>query len=156
MKPSQYSREIGRRIREARETKKLSLEGLAKLTGGLLTKSRIGNYEQGTRMPGPAEINAIAAVLDTDAAYLMCLALGYTKQELDLVRYFRTLPENYRSQYFSRLQNLSLVYREPLPDEKLTPAFRSPAPQQLDAPVSPKPPSGSKSGKSRPARTPRS
>lgn len=82
-------------------------------------------------MPGPAEINALAAVLDTDAAYLMCLALGYSKQQLDLVRNWNTLPENLRQQYFNRIEALSLTYRNPLPDEKLTPGFKAPAPQQI-------------------------
>ena len=115
-----YKTEIGKRIKAAREALDVSLEELSKLTDGLLSKSRIGNYEQGTRMPGPAEANILATALNADAAWLMCLRQEFNKQELALVRNFRALPEKDRVDYSRRIEVLALAYREPVPDEKLT------------------------------------
>lgn len=136
MKNSEYKAEIGRRISkarealEAREGRKFSLAELSERTGGLLGKTRIDNYIQGIRMPGPAEANVLADALGTDAAYLMCLKQELNAHELEFLRNWRTLPENTREEYFVRIEALSMAYRKPLPDEKLTPAFKSPAPRR--------------------------
>ena len=140
MKNSEYKAEIGRRIAKARaalgerEGREVSLADLSKRTGGLLSKTRIGNYEQGDRMPGPAEANILAGALDVDAAYLMCLQQELNKHQLDFIRNWMTLPENIREDYFGRIETLSLAYRKPLPDEKLTPGYAEhPAKQQSPA-----------------------
>jgi len=125
MKNSEYKAEIGRRIAKARaalgerEGREISLAELSRRTSGLLSKTRIGNYEQGDRMPGPAEANILAAALDVDAAYLMCLKQEWNKHQIDFVTNWMALPENMREEYFDRIQTLSLAYRKPLPDEKL-------------------------------------
>lgn len=124
-----YKEEIGRRIKEAREKKGLSLEQLSKATGGKLSKSRIGNYEQGIRMPGPAEANTLAVVLGVDAAHLMCLQQVFSSQAIELMRNWSALPENERMQYFRRIEVMALAYREPVPDEKLSPDVRRGAPR---------------------------
>ena len=121
-----YKKEIGRRIAAERARHEWSLEELALQTGGLLSKSRISNYEQGTRMPGPMEANILAAALKCDAAFLMCLQQSITAQELDLLRNFRALPEKDRNDYQRRISVLALAYREPVPDEKLTEGFSRP------------------------------
>lgn len=125
-----YKEEIGRRIKESRESKGLSLEGLSKATGGRLSKSRISNYEQGIRMPGPAEANILAEALGVDASFLMCLQQVFTTQAIELMRNWMALPEKDRLQYFRRIQVLALAYREPVPDEKLSPAWSTAKPKQ--------------------------
>lgn len=64
---------IGARIRALREARKLSLKALAEETGGRLSKQRIGNYEQGIRMPGPAEAVILGEVLGVPPARVLCL-----------------------------------------------------------------------------------
>lgn len=123
--PMDYKIEIGRRIAAERDRCGWSLDELARRTNGFLSKSRISNYEQGTRMPGPKEISILAAALGCDAAYLMCLSQSFTKQELDLLRNFRALPEKDRNDYQRRISILALAYKEPLPDENLPDEYRS-------------------------------
>lgn len=65
-------KEIGRRILEARKAKDLTLKELGELAGGL-KQTRLTNWEQGTRTPGPEEIKQLAGALGVSAAYLMCL-----------------------------------------------------------------------------------
>lgn len=66
-------KEIGKRIYEARTAKGLTLKGVGELTGGL-KQTRLTNWEQGIRCPGPEEIKLLAKALDTSPAYLMCLS----------------------------------------------------------------------------------
>jgi transcriptional regulator with XRE-family HTH domain len=128
MKNSEYKAEIGRRISRSRGAlgdtlgREISLAELSRLTGGLLSKTRIGNYEQGERMPGPAEANILAAALHVDAAWLLCLQQEFTPHQLEFLRNWMTLPENMREEYFQRIAALSMAFRKPLPDEEPTPA----------------------------------
>lgn len=71
-------------------------------------------------MPGPAEANLLANALGCDAAWLMCLQQSFSKQELELLRNFRALPERDRNDYQRRIEVLALAYKDPVPDEKLT------------------------------------
>lgn len=121
-----YKDEIGRRIRTARKQKGWSLAELAKATDGKLSQSRIGNYEQGTRMPGPQEANTLATALGVDAAWLMCLQTVFTAQAIALMRNWQALPENDRMDYFRRIEVLALAYRQPVPDEKLSGEWTAP------------------------------
>ncbi|HGD2616039.1 TPA: LexA family protein [Legionella pneumophila] len=66
-------KEIGKRILEARKAKGLTLKALGELTGGL-KQTRLTNWEQGVRTPGPEEIKSLARALDVSPAYLMCLS----------------------------------------------------------------------------------
>lgn len=66
-------KEIGRRILEARKAKGLTLKELGELSGGL-KQTRLTNWEQGTRTPGPEEIKLLAQALDVSPAFLMCLS----------------------------------------------------------------------------------
>lgn len=118
-----YKVEIGRRIKEAREAKNWSLDRLSKETGSKLSKSRISNYEQGERMPGPFEANILAEALGVDAAHLMCLQQVFTTQAIEMMRNFMALPEKDRNDYFRRIEVLALAYREPVPDERLSPSW---------------------------------
>lgn len=66
-------KEIGKRIFEARKIRGLTLKELGVLAGGL-KQTRLTNWEQGTRTPGPEEIKQLAQALDVSPAYLMCLS----------------------------------------------------------------------------------
>lgn len=66
-------KEIGKRILEARKAKGLTLKALGDLAGGL-KQTRLTNWEQGVRTPGPEEIKQLAQALDVSPAYLMCLS----------------------------------------------------------------------------------
>lgn len=66
-------KEIGKRISEARKIKGLTLKALGELAGGL-KQTRLTNWEQGTRAPGPEEIKQLAQALDVSPAFLMCLS----------------------------------------------------------------------------------
>ena len=66
-------KEIGKRILEARKAQGLTLKELGERAGGL-KQTRLTNWEQGTRAPGPEEIKLLAQVLDVSPAFLMCLS----------------------------------------------------------------------------------
>lgn len=66
-------KEIGKRILAARKAKGLTLKELGELAGGL-KQTRLTNWEQGTRAPGPEEIKQLALALDVPPAFLMCLS----------------------------------------------------------------------------------
>lgn len=122
-----YKKEAGRRLKMAREGKGWTLLELSKRTGGLLSSSRLGNYEQGTRMLGVREALALHSVLGVQPSYLLCVDVGegeMTQQELELLRDFRALPERDRNDYARRIGVLALAYKEPVPDEKLSQELR--------------------------------
>lgn len=84
---------IGQRLRALRQGRKLSLQQLADLTDGTLSKSRISNYEQGIRRLGiePAQTLAVA-LSGVSAAYLLCLDDGEEppdEREWELLQAFR-------------------------------------------------------------------
>lgn len=83
--------EIGRRIKKAREDAGLTLLELSKRVGHLKV-SRISNYEQGRRTPGPDEAKALARALGVSAAYLLCV-----DAESELRPDEKALLENYRA-----------------------------------------------------------
>ena len=64
--------DIGKRIANARKKAGLTIKELAAKTKEL-KPSRISNWEQGTRLPGPEEIKEIAELLSVSPAYLLCL-----------------------------------------------------------------------------------
>ena len=131
-----YKKAAGRRLQAARQKKGLTLDALSKATKGLLSKSRLGNYEQGIRMIGVEETLALAPVLGVNPAHLLCVDEEdgeMTPQEKDLLRDFRALPENDRADYSRRIGVLAMAYKEPVPDERLHKsgfAKKRPAPQQ--------------------------
>lgn len=63
---------IGNRIKEVRKAAGLTIKELAEKTGEL-SSARIGNWEQGTRSPGPTEARLLAKHLNVSASYLLCL-----------------------------------------------------------------------------------
>ena len=65
--------QIGKRLKKHREASGQTLKSLESYTNGVYSASRLGNYEQGTRtMPVEAAV-AIAPLLGTTAAHLLCV-----------------------------------------------------------------------------------
>ena len=64
---------IGERIVQSRKNLRLSIKALAEKTGSLAA-ARIGNWENGTRSPGPTEAMILAKALNVAASYLLCLS----------------------------------------------------------------------------------
>ncbi|WP_412755196.1 helix-turn-helix domain-containing protein [Legionella pneumophila] len=62
---------IGIRITQARKANGLTIKILAEKTG--LGATRIGNWEQGTRSPGPEEALILSRELQVAASWLLCL-----------------------------------------------------------------------------------
>ena len=89
-----YKVEIGKRIKEARYRLAYSLVDLSKRTEGRLSASRISNYEQGIRMPGPEEVQILAQALETDPAYLMCLETVFTHRAIQMMKDWQVLSES--------------------------------------------------------------
>lgn len=115
-----YKSEIGARIRRARTDKNLTLEELSVKTGDLLTLKRINAYENGDRMPGPAEVVTLAKALQVRPAFLMAIddtQLPISAQEEALVRNWRTLNERDRMEFFRKIQTMALQNRDPMPDQ---------------------------------------
>lgn len=129
-----YKVESGRRLKAKRTRLNLTLDELSKKVGGGLSASRLSNYEQGLRQIGIAEALALYKHLGVTAAHLLCVDVAdeegeMTAQELELLRNFRALPEKDRVDYFRRIAALSLIYREPVADERLSPIVRRGAPR---------------------------
>jgi transcriptional regulator with XRE-family HTH domain len=90
---------IGLRLRSVRKSQKLSLAALSDRTDGMLSKSRISNYEQGIRRPGIEEARILAKALGTvSAVYLLCLDdEGFiSEDERELLRCYRETDERGR------------------------------------------------------------
>lgn len=62
---------IGNRIAQARKANSLTIKELSSRTG--FSVSRIGNWEQGTRSPGPYEAKILSSELQIAASWLLCL-----------------------------------------------------------------------------------
>lgn len=86
------AQQIGARLRQAREEKDLTLQELADKTRGKLSASRLGNYEQGTRLLKPPIAILLAPLLQKSAAWLLCV-----DEESTLTQDERTLLDIYRS-----------------------------------------------------------
>jgi len=61
---------IGKRLKQLRLARGLSLEGLAASTGGIVTKQSLSKYEKGKSKPTAVVVNKIAEALRVKAAYL--------------------------------------------------------------------------------------
>lgn len=116
-----WRKRVGQRIKEMREERDWSLTDLEKKTGSKLLKSRLSNYEQGTRLPGPAEALVLGEAFKVTASYILCLddEMPLSPIERDLLRDFRALPEDQRMAYVRRIHQLAQVYRDPVPDERV-------------------------------------
>ena len=78
------------RLKQARERAGFSQEQLANMLGW--TRARIGNYELGTRRPGPEEAISLARKLKVRASWLLCVddEDALTTDERDLLDKYRS------------------------------------------------------------------
>jgi transcriptional regulator with XRE-family HTH domain len=89
--------ELGARLKGVRERKRLSQADVAQLLGEALGKplpaSRIGNYEQGTRLPSPIDVAILAALLGTTEGYLYGFEDDISQDERALLAKYRLTDE---------------------------------------------------------------
>nr|WP_245232527.1 helix-turn-helix transcriptional regulator [Thiorhodococcus minor] len=88
-------------MRAERQRRGWSLNDLSARTHGVLSKSRISNYEQGIRRMGLEAAQHLAAALETvTPAWLLLLEeeSPLDDEELSLIKDFRTLDPNSRRQ----------------------------------------------------------
>lgn len=111
-----FKAEIGKRIRSARAAKGWTLSELAEKTGGLLSPTRISNYENGDKLPGPDTVALLARVLGRRAAYMTCME---DDLEEALLKNWHTLSEKDRMDFFRRLETIAMQSRDPAPDYKV-------------------------------------
>jgi len=111
-----YKKEIGARIRKAREAKGLTLRELSARVNDLLDLKRINAYENGVRMPKPQEVTILSKALGVRPAYLMALE---DEAEEQLVRNWRTLSERDRMSIFRKVEALALTSRDPVADAEV-------------------------------------
>lgn len=65
--------ESGKRIKAAREGLELTLKDVCDRTNGLLTPTRLSNWEHGLRMISVDEAKRLAPILETTASYLLTI-----------------------------------------------------------------------------------
>lgn len=121
---------IAARLIQFRADRGWTLREVSAATNGLLSPSRISNYEQGLREIGIPEAKVLAAAYNTSAAHLMRLdddnpvLSPIERQHIDDLR---ALPENERHAYIRRIAAVALAYKDPVADERIPAAFK-PAP----------------------------
>jgi transcriptional regulator with XRE-family HTH domain len=92
------NKQIGQRLKSARQAQSFSLSELAGRTK-TLSKSRISNYEQGIRRMGIEEAQELSEALDgVTPAYLLCLddASPLSSDEWQLIQRYRRTDERGR------------------------------------------------------------
>lgn len=118
----EWKARIGARIAELRDLKGWSLEDLARKTDDRLKKSRISNYEQAIRLPGPEEATILAEALGEAPAHILCLddeMPALSKAEAKLIRDLRALPEYMRAEYLDKIAAMAMAHKLPLPNDRL-------------------------------------
>jgi len=104
------SRRIGERLRSERHRRGWSLNDLSLRTNGLLSKSRISNYEQGIRRMGMEAAEHLANALETvSPAWLFLLddKGRIDDEEWRLIQSFRTMDAERRRQLLDTLTSLA-------------------------------------------------
>lgn len=107
---AELSRQIGRRLRSERLRRGWSLNDLSVRTNGLLSKSRISNYEQGIRRMGLEAAQQLAAALETiSPAWLLHLTEDppLEDDELHLIQRFRAMDAEHQQQLLDVLKQCS-------------------------------------------------
>lgn len=121
---------IGRRVAALRHARDWSLEDLARETKDRLPKSRLSNYEQGTRRLDIEGAVILAGVFGCSAAHILCLDDDQpilSALEARLIDDLRVLPAAEQQAYARRITTLALAYREAVPDEAMVESgFASP------------------------------
>lgn len=106
-------KEIGLRLKRAREAHEWTREDVAVHTRDAISASRLGNYEQGTREPDIETIRLLARILDCPASYLACLDDDSIKmpsiESSIAARSLDTLPEEVRRQFCNMLATIEMA-----------------------------------------------
>jgi transcriptional regulator with XRE-family HTH domain len=121
---AEWKRCVGKRLKELRATTTWSLSDVERELAGRLPKSTLGNYEQGTRLPGRSAAEMLGRLYKVPSFYILCLEEGpdvvlFEQMERRLIRDFRALPEKDRAEYARRIAALATAYRDPVPDERV-------------------------------------
>lgn len=117
-----YKKEVGRRIREARLKKGLTLAGLSRKTDDVLDLRRIGAYENGVRMLGQQEAVILGRALGLRPAYIMALEDSDTRPsalEEQMLKNWRSLTERDRMDFFRKIEAQALMSRDPAADVRV-------------------------------------
>ena len=104
------SRRIGSRLRAERQRRGWSLNDLSLRTTGLLSKSRISNYEQGIRRMGLEAAHQLASALETvSPAWLLLLDEEHplSDDELRLIQSFRAMDADGQRELLDRIAKLA-------------------------------------------------
>lgn len=102
------SKEIGERLRYARDCAGLSLSGLSDRTDGQLSNVRVSNLVQGIRRIGIAEARLLAAALGTvTPEFLLGLTdpWNLSPDEIELLTPYRTTDTGRRSEIRRRAES---------------------------------------------------
>jgi transcriptional regulator with XRE-family HTH domain len=115
---------VAERLRALRVRAALSQWDVDRETQGRITRSALGNYESGSRLPGIEEAQILGKLYNVPAFYILCLeedtdVVLIDPTERQLMRDFRALPERDRMDYVRRIGALAVAYRDPVPDEKV-------------------------------------
>lgn len=119
--PMTLNKQIGQRIKAARQAEKYSLSELASRTK-TLSKSRISNYEQGIRRMGIEEAQELSEALNgVTPAYLLCLddASPLSPEEWQLIQRYRKTDVRGRQliQQVAETEGQYVVTPAPIKDE---------------------------------------
>lgn len=111
----EWRRAVGSRLKELRALKDWSLEELARKTNDRLKKSRLGNFEQGTRGVGFYEAMVLAEALGESPSHILCLdnedMPALSKREAQLIHDMRALPEDQRTKWLNSIALMAAAYK---------------------------------------------
>jgi transcriptional regulator with XRE-family HTH domain len=113
------NKQIGQRLRAARQSHKYSLSELAARTRSL-SKSRISNYEQGIRRMGIEEAVELSEALEgLTPTYLLCLDDNspFGRKELELIKQYRSTDDRGR-ETISQVAEAQARYASPFEDDE--------------------------------------
>ena len=123
--------EFGQRLRSARKMAGVSMDGLARATGSLVSKQAIGKYEKGQINPSSEVLLALAKALDVKADYffrsskLKISGLAFRKKsklsrkEEDRIRY-QTLDFLQKYLELEEILNLPHTFSKPVSKRKIS------------------------------------
>lgn len=106
---------IGKRLKQLRLARNLSLEALATMMGGMVTKQAIWKYENGKANPSPSVLAKLAGALGVNASYLLTEPsirvefIAYRKSAYLLEKDRQVLKSNIEETLENRVQVMDLV-----------------------------------------------
>ena len=102
----------GARIKDARNKKGVSLQKISELLDGVVSRSRLSNYEQGTRMIDVDMAKIVAPVLGTTPEYILTLTdEAPDPGEVELLALFRSCDDRGRDATLGTARNQAALSR---------------------------------------------